>query len=288
MNKYRLYSKDFVIEKQNSLQPEKVAALEKIALRNKEIEQFGNSKIYITEEEQHLSQMQLKTQTSQNDIPIFSDEDIERIKYVIANGYRIQFTSRSGNPVTSGLYYPKQGMFFLFMLNSGIRGGEAVCLKYSDFDFEKSTVRIQQTAVNTKVRDKDGIATRARNRTFTRPKTERSYSVLQLSPYAIQIIMYMKAQEPPEYDGYVVHSDYRPISEKTLWQRLDKLLRGAGVQACGLHSLRHTHGTKLYEATQDLKIVAQQLRHTDPSFTAKTYVHQTDKRTKEILENIEI
>lgn len=79
-----------------------------------------------------------------------------------------------------------------------------------------------------------------------------------------------------------------PIAEKALWQRFHKLLRHADIPPCGLHSLRHTYGTRLYAATQDLKIVSQQLRHTDPSFTAKTYVHQIDARTKEILRDFEI
>ena len=174
------------------------------------------------------------------------------------------------------------------LLNTGIRAGEAVALKYSDFDFAAHTVQIHTTAVNTKERNSDGSATGKRNRTFTRPKTANSDTLLHLSPYAVQIILDMKAQEPTGYDGFVVHSDYKPLAEKALWQRFDKLLRGAKVCPCGLHSLRHTYGTKLYEETQDLKFVCQQLRHSDPSFTAKTYVHQTDKRTREILSNFTI
>ena len=174
------------------------------------------------------------------------------------------------------------------MLNSGIRAGEAVALKYSDFNFENRTVRIRETAVNTKIRNPDGSATGKRNRTFTSPKTERSDAILHLNPEAVQIILDMKALEPNGYDGYVVHSNHKPLAEKSLYQRFIKILRGAGIQSCGLHSLRHTCGTKLYEATQDLKFVAQQLRHTDPGFTARVYVHQTDKRTKEILSNFKI
>ena len=55
----------------------------------------------------------------------------------------------------SGLYIPKQGKFFLLMLNSGIRGGEAVALRYNDFDYDNCTVRIHGNAVNVKERNKD-------------------------------------------------------------------------------------------------------------------------------------
>lgn len=288
MNKYKFLHKAVIKDKQKILEPLKEAAQEKITQQTNEVKTNGGSRIDISEEERQLARMQLKSQANQKDIHVFTDEEIQRIKDVIMNGYRIPFRSRSGNEVLSGLYHPKQGIFFLFMLNSGIRAGEAVALKYRDFDFVNCTVRIKETAVNTKERNTDGSATGKRNRSFTSPKTERSDSLLHLNPESIQIIMDMKGQEPPGYDGYVVHSDYKPLAEKALWQRFDKLLRGAGVAPCGLHSLRHTCGTKLYEATQDLKFVAQQLRHTDPSFTARTYVHQSDKRTREILSNFKI
>ena len=283
MRKYKFYHDSVIVEKQKSLIPQKEAALEKIATEKGVNNTDCSCIVEISEEERLLAHLQLKSQTSLKAIHVFSDEEIQRIKNTIANGYRKPFCSRSGNEVLSGLYFPKQGSFFLFMLNSGIRTGEAVALKYSDFDFENRTVRIHETAVNTKIRNADGTATGQRNRTFTSPKTERSDALLHLNPEAIQIILSMKAQEPRGYDGYVVHSDYKPLAEKSLYQRFAKLLSGAGVQPCGLHALRHTHGTKLYEATRDLKFVCQQLRHSDPSFTAKTYVHQSDKRTREIL-----
>lgn len=288
MKKYKFYSKTIILETQQSLVPRKAAAQEKISKKkNKEVA-VQESPIMITEEEKALAKMKLQSQVNQRHIRVFTDEELQRIKDTIANGYRKQYQSRSGNDVLSGHYSPKQGIFFLFLLNSGIRAGEAVALKYSDFDYKNCTVHIKETAANTKIRNADGSATGRRQRTFTSPKTDRSDAVLHLSPESMSIITQMKALEPPGYDGYVVHSNYKPIAEKTLWQRFRKLLQGAGVDPRGLHTLRHTCGTKLNEATQDLKFVAQQLRHTDPGFTARTYVHQSDKRTKEILSKIKI
>lgn len=100
----------------------------------------------------------------------------------------------------------------------------------------------------------------------------------------------MQAKEPPGYDGYIVHNDsYHALAEKALWQRFNKLLRGAGVEGCGLHSLRHTCATLLYTLSGgDAKFVSEQLRHNDPGFTAKTYVHQSPKRTHELLQQFHI
>ena len=77
--------------------------------------------------------------------------------------------------------------------------------------------------------------------------------------------------------------------EKALWTRLPKLLRGAGVDRCGLHSLRHTCATLLYEESDgDAKFVSEQYRHNDPGFTARTYIHQSQKRKKELVANFQI
>lgn len=288
MKKYIFFKKENVIAKQQSLEADRQRAKEKISQRKREIQENGYSKLYISEDEALLARLTLKSQTSQKDIHFFSDEEIEQLKDAIENGYRISFTSRSGNPVNSARYFPKQGTFFLFMLNSGLRGGEAVALRYSDFDYTNCTVRIHSNAVNTKVRDKDGTATGKRNRSISSTKTTASDTLLHLSPCAIAYIQELQAEEPPGYDGFILHNGDRPIAEKALWQRFDKLLKGAGIEPCGLHSLRHTYATKLYEHTGDLKFVSQQLRHTDPSFTAKTYVHQSDARTQSILNGIEI
>ena len=47
--------------------------------------------------------------------------------------------------------------------------------------------------------------------------------------------------------------------------------------------------TLLYEESDgDAKFVSEQLRHNDPGFTARTYIHQSQKRKKELLANFQI
>lgn len=121
-------------------------------------------------------------------------------------------------------------------------------------------------------------------------KTKNSNASIYIPPHAMQYIQELRAEEPQGYDGYVLHTtDGKPLTDKLIWQRFSKLLKGAGIEVCGTHSLRHTCATKLYEQTHgDLELVAKQLRHGDSAFTARTYVHQSDTRAKEILSNIVI
>lgn len=209
---------------------------------------------------------------------------------VIQNGYTVKFRSRSGNTVESARYFPKQGEYFLFMMYTGIRCGEAVSLCYSSVNFDKCTIDICQNAVNTKCRDKNGKATGKRNRKMATPKTKSSKKSITVNPYAIEILRSMLAKEPEGYDGYIVHNgNHKAISCKTLWQRLNKLLKGAGLEGRGVHTLRHTCATLLYaQSGGDAKFVCTQLRQSDPGFTTKTYIHQFQQRTTDILQNFRI
>lgn len=99
------------------------------------------------------------------------------------------------------------------------------------------------------------------------------------------------AERSSEPIAAILHNDknHEASASKGLWQRFNKLLKGAGVECCGLHSLRHTCSTLLYEKTgSDIKFVSTQLRHNDTGFTAKIYVHQSNKRTKEVLKDFQI
>lgn len=290
MRKYEFYEKENVISTQAALQEKKEAILYKKAQQKAEILADGSSKIHITEEEELLARLKLTSQEDESDIHFFTEEEIEKIKYAIANGYRLRVKSRSGKDVMSALYHPKQGEYFLFMMYAGIRGGEAVSLKYSDISFDDETVTISRNEVNVKNRDKDGKPTGTRSRKHGTPKTKASKQTITVCSDAINILRSMRAKEPPGYNGYIVHNDnYSALAEKALWQRFNKLLRGAGVEGCGLHSLRHTCATLLYALSGgDAKFVSEQLRHNDPGFTAKTYVHQSPKRTHELLQKFRI
>lgn len=172
---------------------------------------------------------------------------------------------------------------------SGLRCGEAISLRYSDFDYEKGTVSITKSTAYIKERDASGQATGTRKKANSAPKTEGSRATIALSQYAIQIIKEMQENEPDGYDGYVVNNNGKAISSKALWLRFSKLLRGACIEICGTHSLRHTCATQIYQHSfGNVKLVAQQLRHTDSTFTTKTYVHQDDARTREIIGDMKI
>ena len=168
----------------------------------------------------------------------------------------------------------KQAEFFVFMLNTGLRAGEALALKYSDFDYANRTVLVSENITSVKERDSDGRATGRRTVSKGETKTRRSTAVLSINQTAVDIIKRLQAQEPDGYDGYIIHNGDLTIEPQALEKRFYNLLRLAQIEKTSLHTLRHTCASKLYELTNgDTQFVSEMLRHESASFTAKTYIH---------------
>lgn len=63
----------------------------------------------------------------------------------------------------------------------------------------------------------------------------------------------------------------------------------ASVEDCGIHSLRHTFASKLYELTNgDSKLVSSLIRHSSVSFTEEIYIHLTQKYKHKVIANFNI
>lgn len=289
MKKYQFYSKESVQDMQASLLGKKQEALEKIAQRKKEKAEGKDSQVIITEEEWKLARLSLKSQIDQQDIHVLTQEEVDKIRDVIQNGYTKMYHSRSGNLVESARYFPYQGEFILFMLNTGIRLGEAVALRYSDVDFDKAEISITRNAINPKERDENGNSTGKRVHELSSTKTRTSKATIAISPFALGILQEMKAKEKPDYDGFIVHNEAgERIERRVLERRFERIIEGAKIEAKGIHCLRHTYGTQLYEQTQDMQLVSHQLRHSDPAFTSRTYVHKSNERAADQIKNIRI
>lgn len=279
MTKYEFYKKEAVLQTQEQLRESQNEIKEKI--------KNGRA---ISESEFELLNRRLKSQIDQSDIHCFTDEEIARMKDIIENGYYLDYIHpKNGQQMHNGPFFLKQGEYLLFILNTGLRCGEAAALKYSDFDFQNLTVSIRNNVISSKERDENGKVTGRRPSAISTVKTQESKKVLTISAYAAEIIQKLKSQEVEGYDGYILHNGDKPIGVRALAKRFYNLLHQAGVAKCGMHSLRHTYASKLYEETDgDSKFVSEQLRHSDVSFTQKTYIHQAEKRKEKLLKEFKI
>ena len=72
------------------------------------------------------------------------------------------------------------------------------------------------------------------------------------------------------------------LGEEGARAAMRRLCTRAGVTYLGVHSLRHSAGTRLYRETKDLKAVAKHLGHSSTR-TADVYVQLADDRLKTVL-----
>jgi len=273
----KMYTKEFVRTTQDKLRNEQKNIKEKIA--------HG---IEINNEELILASSLLKME-DKKDIRFLDDDEIERIKNVAYNGYYIEYTAKSGKQIKSGPYNLKQAKFFIFILNTGLRKGEAIGLKYSDVDFDNKTVTIERNISSVKNRDKAGKSTGGLSDVTGNPKTKESKTTIPINDTAVRILKEMLAEEADGYLGYIANDNGKQIGQTAIKKRFDSLLRQANVEHCGIHSLRHTFASKLYEATNgDSKLVSELVRHSSVSFTEDIYIHLKEKYKKKTISTFEI
>lgn len=273
----KMYSRDYVNNYQAQLRSARSDAREK--------QSAGKP---MTETERVLADSRLRME-DREEIRVLTDDEIARLRDVAYNGYVLEWTSRGGKPCRSGPYYLKQAKFFVFAMNVGLRKGELMALKYSDVDFDKKCITIRNNHTVAKRRDAGGRATGGSVMVEGSPKTKRSASTIPASDAALQILREMLADEPDGYDGYIANDDGRPLVESAFRRRFNSLLKQAKVDHCGLHSLRHTFASKLFEASGgNAKLVSELVRHSSASFTEDIYVHILESTKNNLISDFSI
>lgn len=150
----------------------------------------------------------------------------------------------------------------VIMLNTGVRRGELLGLKWCDVDFEEKVIHIERAV--TKV--KGGII-------IDKPKTETSIRTI---PVSDELLTYLKQfQKSPEI--FVIGEKDTPFSISTYADYfksfMEKMSSEIGLPILSPHELRHTYGTTLREKGVDIYTIQKVMGHSDISVTAGIYVH---------------
>ena len=201
--------------------------------------------------------------------------DIEMAKFVHAA--KLQYT-------TGAPRFP-MGYAALFILNTGLRVGEAVAVTWNDIDFSTNTLSITKNLVRVKARDKDGKTTGGGVAILQdSPKTKKSRRTVPLNKAAIEIARYMQSCPGYDPDGFIIHSKYgKPISASSLDRCIEKICKAAGIRKISAHTLRHTFATKLFEKKVDVKIISEILGHTSTEVTYRIYIHVIEQLKREAI-----
>lgn len=177
----------------------------------------------------------------------------------------------------------------LMGLFCGLRKGEILGLKFSDFNFEKQTVQISRQLVgNLKV--KEGFKIEEYNVVERDPKTENSFRILKV-PEAImeeverreRCIQMKKERYGEDFVdyGYVsCQENGKPRGLSSMNQALTKLCERNGLPVITVHGLRHMFATILSERGVPLVKISGLLGHSSIHTTYEYYCEVMDEKDK--------
>ncbi len=160
-------------------------------------------------------------------------------------------------------------------LHTGLRRGELLALRWNDIDFEKGTLRVDQSL------DQHGV--------FHAPKREESRRTLRLTPAALAALKAHRVRQNAErlkvgerwrnIDLVFPNTVGRPMNPSNLYRRdFQPLLEksGLGDEGFTFHSLRHTFATTLAASGVHPSTAQKMLGHKDIRMTLAIYTHVTD------------
>ncbi|SEM80311.1 Site-specific recombinase XerD [Terribacillus saccharophilus] len=156
----------------------------------------------------------------------------------------------------------------LLLAYTGIRKGESLGLRWSDFDPDNSTISINRT------RDQKGVRS---------PKTKRSKRTIYITDsLSHQLILYklwckklkMSFGKKFSDEEYIFLSRVtgEGVSENKSRYALDLLLKKTGIKKITVHGLRHTHASILVSEGVPVTTIAKRLGNT-PDMIFNVYGH---------------
>lgn len=183
---------------------------------------------------------------------------------------------------TGNLRYP-MGSAFLFLLNTGLRIGELLALKWSDVDLNTNNVSITKNLVLVKNRDEN--ATKKYKLIIQNtPKTKKSRRQVPLNKKALQALQTLKNTTGYSDNGYIVHTETgNPMLPRSFEQTLDLASKAAKLRKMSPHTLRHTYATRLFERGVDVKVVSELLGHSSTEVTYRIYIHVLESIKKDAV-----
>jgi integrase len=173
---------------------------------------------------------------------------------------------------------------YALVLQTGIRVGELIALKWSDVDFKNRKIKIQRSASEVA---KKGFV-------IGEPKTKSGCREIPLTKEAINILYNQKEKDsqnkvvPIQYADYIFLNKNGNLIQKSAYnQGIYAICGRLGMRNFSIHLLRHTFATRCIENGMRPKTLQAILGHSKIEMTMNLYVHVTDKSKLEEIETIE-
>ena len=210
----------------------------------------------------------------------FSHSDIAKKQNKFLDAVELKETLMQLSKIDSRI-----SLLFEFISLTGLRIGELLALRYSDYDKENATININGT-IQYDYKNSSEIKRGT-------PKNIYSVRDISLSDRAVSIldsIMLENKRRSLWFDGYIDHGYIFTSSRGNPYdiQFLNRRLKGVHIEGKHLttHIFRHTHISMLAELGVPLKTIMQRVGHNDPNTTLSIYTHVTKSMHDDVINKL--
>lgn len=161
---------------------------------------------------------------------------------------------------------------FVLLVNTGMRRGEAMALRWSDIDLTNRTLRIRGT-----------LSREGGQLVVTDTKTTKSRRSLSLTDDVVAVLEEVKHRQRVERmaagsvwvdSGFVFTTEIgTPADPRNALRAFRAAADRAGVKGATLHTLRHSAASVLLASGVPLKVVSEILGHSSTAITGDVYGH---------------
>jgi integrase len=176
----------------------------------------------------------------------------------------------------------RHAALFAFLVNTALRRGEALALRWSDVNLDARVLRVRGTLARF-----DGTLI------VTEPKTTKSRRSVPLSAAVervlrevrtIQAADRLRAGSAWQQTGYVFTTQLgEPCDPRNVLRALKAVAKRAGLGDIGLHTLRHSAAAVMLVNGVPLKVVSEVLGHASIGITGDIYGHVSPDVSREAL-----
>ena len=175
---------------------------------------------------------------------------------------------------------------FELPVNTGMRRGEGLALRWADVDHDGNVIRVRGT-----------MSRVGGDLVVTAPKTAKSRRVVPMSADVARLLRRHRLDQQQERlragsqwtdTGYVFATEFgQPCDPRNALRSFKAAAKSAGLPpTIGLHTLRHSAATVMLTGGVPIKVVSDVLGHSSIAITGDTYGHVTEDVARDALTSL--
>ena len=205
-----------------------------------------------------------------HDISSYNQEQIRRIVDEATSCY------------ANGKNRYRYGWAIVLLLNTGMRVGELLYLKWKDVHIEQRYIYVHGDVAATKTEGTYRLVEQ------DSPKTAKSNRCIVLNSNAVQALEKLHALIG-DSTRVVATKNSTPPAPQKIYLTMQHILARCGIEGTHdlVHALRHTFATELIRQGTDIKVVSELLGHSDVGTTLRIYYHTIEEQKRAAVTALE-